>query len=430
MPPLYSPGAAAVDALFQMLAEREKTKQQQLMNQHTMLQDQIAQQRDAREAAAEIENQQLRKLQIEETLAGREADRQDKERAAERARLTGTLRIGDIPTDSETLAAAQRHPDLFEPAPKVLPGPASTGFPGPLAGVGAMLPQQTDAIRFAGDAKARDAAEKKQQILDYIKGLDPNDPLRKAAEYELATGKQPAAGLLAPTAAASPVELVYDVATGKVTRPEMPADLPPGAKAHWNIQPRPPAPPREPNPQPQVFQDTSGKLRAFRFLNGTAQEVPLPADVVAKGGPTAMERNRTDTARAIKNNLPKIRQEVDEANQRGFLGPIAGRMGDFLAGKVGSTEILGRRTTAEDDRLLGALRENLKVLATALSAIHTRYGGSQAAARFDAGFQSGKLSSDMIMGALDTAEDWANTYDRADSAADPIQSLIDAARKK
>ena len=196
--PYLSPGAEATDAIFKMLAEQERTKQQRLLNQHTMLQDTLAQQREAREAQAEIENQRLRKMQIEDTLAEREATRKDKEDLAERTNLTATHQVGDIPTDSKTLDAAKRHPELFESVAGAAPGPVATGFPGPLAGVGAILPAQTGAIRFAGDAKAREAAAKKKQLDDYIARLPEDDPRRQAAEYERDTGKQPATGLIVP----------------------------------------------------------------------------------------------------------------------------------------------------------------------------------------------------------------------------------------
>jgi len=153
MPPLQSPGGAAVAAMAEILAERERTKQQALVNAHTALQDQLDQQREVRQAQAQQEEAAYRR----DVLHQNQADKAKQEGATLANRMvTEDLTLGDIPNDPKTLETLKTYrPDTLEPLGTVLPsqgvGPAEPrlGVTGPAT-----------AVRFIGTSKEQ-AAEKK-----------------------------------------------------------------------------------------------------------------------------------------------------------------------------------------------------------------------------------------------------------------------------
>lgn len=169
--PFQSPGGEAVKSILDMLTERERTKQQQLVNQHTALQDQIDQQREARAVQAEQDTAAYRMQSLQEAQrkeAQAESERKQKEASTEVEKRFGPT---DIPTSPEDVALVK--------ASGVETSPVSV--PVPTGGLMSAPQMQPVALRIAGTYDQRAKIQASQQKLDQDKKrqqfiADLNDP--------------------------------------------------------------------------------------------------------------------------------------------------------------------------------------------------------------------------------------------------------------
>lgn len=160
------------------------------------------------------------------------------------------------------------------------------------------------------------------------------------------------------------------------------------------------------NPQPQVFYGNDGKPHALQFVGGVSREIPLPEGMAGKTNPvTSQERNRTSMAKSVQSRFDEIQGQLDEAEKMGLLGPSAGRVSDFLAGKVGST---GDETK---DDLLGQLRMNLTAVRSGFASLHGRGGANAGIAReLESKMDQGRMSHAELTGALKAMRGWVDDY--------------------
>lgn len=101
--------------------------------------------------------------------------------------------------------------------------------------------------------------------------------------------------------------------------------------------------------------------------------------------PTVNMMNRGQFAAANVGHITKLRQLLEQADQKGLLGPIKGRAYEFMVGGIGSTG------NAETDRFYAQLRSELKATASGLNLIH--FGGR-------AGKETLKYFADAIGGSM------------------------------
>lgn len=174
----------------------------------------------------------------------------------------------------------------------------------------------------------------------------------------------------------------------------------------------------------QSKSDASGDNKSF--IGNDAQGNPLFADkrgnisngTVPSGGgvlpktstmPTAATRTSGEFADTIIPHIQQMRDLVQQADAKGYIGPTAGRVyGQFLAGKVGSTG------NPEADQLLGRLRATDSLLKTGAMKVHFgARGGSQMYDHFSDLLNSGKQSAAMLNGSLDGIESFMQGYANA-----------------
>jgi hypothetical protein len=339
MSDLQSPGAAATDAIFELLTQREKSKQAQLANQHLIQSDQIAQQREAREAAAEIENQKLRRMQIEGTLADRQQALADKEQLAAEKEVGNRFIGGDIatsPEDLDLLKKAKARTELVNPSAQ---GPVQPGQ-APLNAAVRIMPQATQRLQDALQAELQNPESPL---------LKPENRALLEAKYEQAFKRPLPAGAFAKTAAeTTPAELFFDENDKSVKQAPIPTGLPPGAKVHWNVIPRTPAPPKEPNPAPSFWTDpNTNETFAVQVLPGGKIQKTSLGGLKKPDKPTAaakdavkIVKDKDGTLHAYKVvdgeiqevEVPKDMQPAPGLGERA-LGMIKGLAGSLMGGE-------------------------------------------------------------------------------------------------
>lgn len=133
----------------------------------------------------------------------------------------------------------------------------------------------------------------------------------------------------------------------------------------------------------------------------------------------AQARNRQDMAEQVGGGFADARQELQEAEKRGLLGPLNGRtFADFLARGVGSTG------NPENDNLLNALREDLQMVSSGTASLHGRAGANAGIAKdIQKGLDTTYMSYDGIKGGLDALERWVNRYAKKKDGATPDGTL-------
>lgn len=180
--------------------------------------------------------------------------------------------------------------------------------------------------------------------------------------------------------------------------------------------------PYVPPPNPTIIQSGTG----FAAVTDQRSPTPIATPVLEKGtgkqaglAVTGTTRSRMETAKQIGSHFGEIAKQVEEADQRGLLGPISGRWSDYLAGKVGSTG------NPDDDRFLGQLRLEISAVKSGFAMVHggVRGGGSiQMAERWDKILDSGKMSKDELLGALSGMKGWIDRYGQDPNSAPPEAS--------
>lgn len=137
-------------------------------------------------------------------------------------------------------------------------------------------------------------------------------------------------------------------------------------------------------------------------------KVPGDVSVLPKSStqPTAATRTSSEFAKTIIPHIDTMRDLVNQADAKGFIGPAAGRIyGDFLTGKVGTTG------DPEADKLLGRLRATDSLLKTGAMKVHFgARGGTQMYDHFSDMLNSGKQSKAVLNGALDGIQDFMEGY--------------------
>jgi len=213
MPPLQSPSGSAIDALAEVLAERERTKQQALMNAHTALQDQLDQRRAANEEQV-ARNQLLWHTQASQEQAQAKAEAQaEKERVNAANEASKRFGPGDILSTTEDVGLAQKGGLYMAPAAPNDVGPVQPG----------QVPLN-QAVRIIGDYGQRNAQAKMQAAAQFVADdtagkfddLKKSNPSAYSAMYKQQTGSEP------PAYAMPPETVQRDVmdASGRVIRTE------------------------------------------------------------------------------------------------------------------------------------------------------------------------------------------------------------------
>lgn len=124
--------------------------------------------------------------------------------------------------------------------------------------------------------------------------------------------------------------------------------------------------------------------------------------------PTSQTRSTSEFAETLLPHLDEMRQLIGQADAKGYIGPLAGRVyGQFLADKVGSTG------DEDADKLLGQLRAVDSLVKSGTLKVHFgSRGGQQMYDHFSDMLNSGKQSAAVLNGALDGIEKFMEGYVR------------------
>ena len=131
--------------------------------------------------------------------------------------------------------------------------------------------------------------------------------------------------------------------------------------------------------------------------------------------PTSMTRGSGEFAAALLPHVQDMRNLIQEADAKGYIGPGAGRIyGQFLAGGVGSTG------DPQADALLGKLRTTDSLIKSGMLRTHFgARGGQQMYEHFSKMLNSGNQSAAMMGGSLDAMESFLKGYATAGGARIP-----------
>jgi hypothetical protein len=126
---------------------------------------------------------------------------------------------------------------------------------------------------------------------------------------------------------------------------------------------------------------------------------------------SSQTRQMGETADAILPMITQIEAQARALDQKGVLGPIAGRWADFLAGKLGAGEVAGG--DAKTAQEIGRFRTDLGLLTTAVARAHggARAGGSiQMIEHLSTFMTAMKQDYPTFIGSLQGTRDWMQEY--------------------
>jgi hypothetical protein len=161
-----------------------------------------------------------------------------------------------------------------------------------------------------------------------------------------------------------------------------------------------------------VGNDSQGRpLFADKAGNISLGNVPGGGPVMPKSStmPTSSTRGSAEFASALVPHVQQMRNLIQQADAKGYIGPVAGRVyGDFLAGKVGTTG------NPDADALLGNLRTTDSLIKSGMLRTHFgARGGQQMYQNFSNMLNSGKQTAAMMNGSLDSMSSFLKGYAQA-----------------
>lgn len=157
--------------------------------------------------------------------------------------------------------------------------------------------------------------------------------------------------------------------------------------------------------QPIVVNTGTGPSLVDRG-KGTAKPILGPDNQPVTAPESAQTKNRRDMADAVGSHFDDVNSLLDEADQKGLLGPLKGRtFVEFMSGKVGSTG------NAANDELLGELRTQLGMIRTGVASLHGRTGANVGIAKdIEKKMDEGYMDPAMIRGGLKGLKSWVDKY--------------------
>lgn len=422
-----NPGAAFSHSLGDFMLQQSLQKRQALL-------DSLAVKRENRLAQAELDTAQERRDALREHEADRIEKANDRKVAAVEKIKSGLVR-GDVLTPDfleKAQGAGVPMPTLPpEPAPTSVtppeppanlaaqPGPTAPEAPTPTPR-GALTPP---AIRFGGNRQENELAAKQAQQQTIRKGLADAirggaDPTEVIAQY-LEAGGDPkeAEGIVSALRPKAGGGEIKETPTGWVRiNPDNTVTPISGATPYH--------PPKEPADTGWTIQKitnkATGEEQIVRVNSRTGESHPVEGYMPNL---PEQQRARKFSARQVVSHFDTVANEIKDLDNQGALGPLAGRGTEFLAGRIGSAG------NPETDRKLNKLRIDLLLIKSGTTMVHFgSRGGQQYIDKMNSVLDSGKMSKDELLGALDGAAGWLNGYARDPRTADELMIGGDEAK--
>jgi hypothetical protein len=133
-------------------------------------------------------------------------------------------------------------------------------------------------------------------------------------------------------------------------------------------------------------------------------------------GPTAQTKSAGQFAGTLVEKIDPIKQEIDRLDKEGKLGPIQGRWGEFLAGKVG-----------EGDPEYANLRVALSAFASGTARAHVSRSGIEAINYFKSLLAQPGASGAQLKSQLDAIRPYLQGYEKAAQWQNPRSPSAPAA---
>lgn len=279
--PYQSVGGAATGALLDALAERERSKQQALQNQRLLMQDQLARDKEAREAQYQRDEIANRQQQLAQDDAKAKAGEERAKANDFRSHLDNSYIGGDIITDAGTAAEALQYtPDRIQV--KQDPGAVGPVPEGqmPVGSAIRILPNKAERAIAQAKAESQQADQVLAQKYGGPEGLvrARANPLETEMDFQAAHKTVPVS-LLTP-----PKETGYAQAEGMMA--------PGGPAVRWNTT-------------LGRYEDTlSGQPVAAQRRPFAAQAAAGQAGVAASGAPPTVDPNAPTGADYLKTLNP------------------------------------------------------------------------------------------------------------------------------
>jgi hypothetical protein len=249
---------------------------------------------------------------------------------------------------------------------------------------------------WKGTDQQRTGEEKKQLVGRLMQSTDITPRERLAIEYEQATGKNPPAGVFEPKPS-SPGQLVQNDKGEYVRVDNENGVTPVGVKGYHAPQ------------QPIVIQTGEGPQLLNRGT-GTAKPIKGGTGEVIGAKEPAQIATQKANAGNVRAHIADIAQQADQIDKMGLMGPVGGRWAAFLAGKVGSADLVADPAQQE---LLNEFRTNVGLLKSGMAMVHggARGGGSPAImGRMDALINADSMNMPLFKGSLKAFDKWLAQY--------------------
>lgn len=113
----------------------------------------------------------------------------------------------------------------------------------------------------------------------------------------------------------------------------------------------------------------------------------------------------------VKSHIGNIKTEADAVDKMGLMGPVGGRWGDWLTGKVGDSELAAGDPAKA--KVLSKFRTDIGLLQSGMAMVHggARGGGSiQMNKKFEDLINAKRMDRAGLEGALNSFDEWLTTY--------------------
>lgn len=174
---------------------------------------------------------------------------------------------------------------------------------------------------------------------------------------------------------------------------------------------------------PKIMYDSdTGQAHAYRSGPGGFEEVELPPGItdVKPMKLSAQQVNRRETAGQAIAYIGGIRQQLDEMDQRGLLGPIAGRVSDLFARKLKLEDVFTSLSDPsntgisdpQEARLAANFFSSMRLLTSLAAVVHggARGGGSPNLVKQMEQIVNGIGDKNLTVGQLDAMERLMRLY--------------------
>lgn len=164
-------------------------------------------------------------------------------------------------------------------------------------------------------------------------------------------------------------------------------------------------------PQQPIVVQTGAGPQLLNRGTGTASPIKDESgnDIGAKD--SAQIATQKTNATNVRAHIAEVAHQADQIDKLGLMGPVGGRWAAFLAGKVGSADLVA---DPQQQELLNEFRTNVGLLKSGMAMVHggARGGGSPAMmGRMDSLINADSMNLPLFKGSLKGFDKWLAQYE-------------------